>query len=136
MLQASGVTRGRLSSQSVIKNAVAAWNVVYEIAEMIGTMESVEAFLQRVADIIFDHLIVDRLVLLMYTPGTDKLAPQVVRYRSRERGRRPKIVTSQTIFGRPLCERGFRHLRFGSDHFANVVRATGSGQRPYLPDSR
>jgi len=99
------------SAESVIlqppetADAVAAWNVVYKIAEMIGTIESVEAFLGRMTDIIFDHLIVDRLILLMYSPDTDKLTPQVVRYRSRQRGRRPKIVTSQTIINHVLKTR-------------------------------
>ena len=83
-------------------DAVAAWNVVYKIAEMIGTIESVEAFLERLGDIIFDHLIVDRLVLLLHDPDTDQLTPHVVRYRTRERGRRPKIVTSQTIINHVL----------------------------------
>lgn len=113
-------------------DAVAAWNVVYEIAEMIGTMESVEAFLQRVADIIFDHLIVDRLVLLMYTPGTDKLAPQVVRYRSREPGRRPKIVTSQTIINHVLntkegvlCANAMTDDRFSTDSKQDSIHRLG-----------
>jgi len=99
------------SAESVIlqppetADAVTAWNVVYKIAEMIGTIESVEAFLGRMTDIIFDHLIVDRLILLVYSPDTDKLTPQVVRYRSRQRGRRPKIVTSQTIINHVLKTR-------------------------------
>lgn len=103
-------------------DAVAAWNVVYKIAEMIGTIESVEAFLERLGDIIFDHLIVDRLVLLLHDADTDQLTPQVVRYRTRERGRRQKIVTSQTIINHVLktkagvlCANAMTDDRFSGD---------------------
>lgn len=113
-------------------DAVAAWNIVYEIAEMIGTMESVEAFLQRVVDIIFDHLIVDRLVLLMYASGSDKLTPQVVRYRTRKRGRRPKIVTSQTIINHVLktkdgvlCANAMTDDRFSADSKQDSIHRLG-----------
>lgn len=113
-------------------DAVAAWNVVYEIAEMIGTMESVEAFLQRVVDIIFDHLIVDRLVLLMHAPGTDELSPQVVRYRTHKRGRRPKIVTSQTIINHVLktrdgvlCANAMTDDRFSAESKQDSIHRLG-----------
>ncbi len=113
-------------------DAVAAWHVVYKIAETIGTIESVEAFLERVADILFDNLIVDRLVLLVYSPETEKLTPQVVRYRSRERGRRPKIVTSQTIIDHVLktrdgvlCANAMTDDRFGSPDLPDSIRLLG-----------
>ncbi len=90
------------SAESVIlpppetADAVAAWNVVYRIAEMIGTIESEAAFLERVADIILDHLAVDRLVLLMCDPTTQEPTPQIVRCPKGEEPR-PKVVTSRTI---------------------------------------
>lgn len=86
-------------------DAVVAWNVVYKIADVIGTIESVDAFLERVADILFEHLIVDHLVLLVGEEEESKLTPQVVRYRSRDKARRPKIVTSQTIINHVLKTR-------------------------------
>lgn len=98
------------SAESVIlqppetADAVAAWNVVYKIAEMIGTIESEEAFLERVADIILDNLIVDRLVLMQYCQETKQLTPQIVRYRRDEQSK-PKIVTSQTIINHVLDHR-------------------------------
>ena len=113
-------------------DAVAAWNVVYKIAEMIGTLESVEAFLERVTDIVFEHLIVDRLVLLMYSPDTESLAPQVVRYRKRERGRRPKIVTSERIINHVLktkdgilCANAMTDDRFGGDNPEDSIHQLG-----------
>jgi signal transduction histidine kinase len=113
-------------------DAVAAWNVVYKIAETIGTSESVEAFLARVSDIVFDHLIVDRLVLLMCAPGVDKLTPQVVRCRKGERGRRPKIVTSQTIINHVLktrdgvlCANAMTDDRFRGDNPQDSIHRLG-----------
>ncbi|MEK6798507.1 MAG: ATP-binding protein [Planctomycetota bacterium] len=83
-------------------DAVAAWNVIYKIAEAVGTIESVEAFLERVADIVFDSLVADQLVLLMCKSGSPDPTPQVIRRRSRERGRKPKVTTSRTIVNHVL----------------------------------
>lgn len=111
-------------------DAVAAWNVIYKIAEMIGTIESVEAFLDRVGDIVFDHLIVDRLVILM--KDQDDLEPQVVRYRTRERGQRPTIVTSQTIINHVLkskdgilCANALTDGRFGAEGPPDSIHRLG-----------
>ena len=83
-------------------DAVAAWNIVYKLAEMIGTVESVEAFLERVADVIMLHLAVDRLAILTYRGDPPKLAPQVVRFRNRRDATRNKIVTSRKIISHVL----------------------------------
>ena len=83
-------------------DAVAAWNVVYRIAEMMGTIEPVDAFLVRVCDLIFDHLIVDRLVMLMRKADATDLTPVAVRLRHKVRGPRPKILTSRTIINHVL----------------------------------
>lgn len=105
------LTKVDASEESVIlqppetADAVVAWNVVYKIADAIGAIESVEAFLERVADILFEHLIVDHLVLLMGADEGSKLTPQVVRFRSRDKERRPKIVTSRTIINHVLKTR-------------------------------
>ena len=126
------------SAESVIlqppeaADAVAAWNVVYKIAGMIGSIESVEAFLERVTDIVFDHLVADRLILLMYSPATDKLTPQIVRYRSQQRGRRPKIVTSQTIINHVLktkdgilCANAMTDDRFTGENKQDSIHRLG-----------
>ncbi len=109
--ESSILTSVDASEESVIlqppetADAVVAWNVVYKIAEAIGVIESVEAFLERVTDILFEHLIVDHLVLLMGADEGSRLTPQVVRYRSRDKARRPKIVTSRTIINHVLKTR-------------------------------
>ncbi len=109
--ESSILTSVDASEESVIlqppetADAVVAWNVVYKIAEAIGVIESVEAFLERVTDILFEHIIVDHLVLLMGAEEGSRLTPQVVRYRSRDKARRPKIVTSRTIINHVLKTR-------------------------------
>lgn len=113
-------------------DAVAAWNVVYQIAETIGTIDSVDGFLSRVADIIFDHLIVDRLVVLMYSAETNEITPQLVRYRSGQRKQRPKIITSQTIInhvletkGGVLCANAMTDGRFSGDNMQDSIHRLG-----------
>ena len=57
------------------------------------------------ADIIFDHLVVDRIVILVNDPKAQRLLPQVVRYRYKDKSEKPKIVTSQTIINHVLQTR-------------------------------
>lgn len=142
-LEAEGVESSILSSvnpseESVIlqppetADAVAAWNVVYKVAEIIGAVDSVEAFLERVTDILFDHLIVDHLILLMHDPRTRQLTPEVVRYRKTVDGQRPKIVTSQTIInhvletrGGVLCANAMTDVRFGGNNNLDSIHRLG-----------
>jgi two-component system NtrC family sensor kinase len=107
--ESSIVTSLTASEESVIlpppetADAVAAWNVLYQIAGMIGTVEPIEAFLNRAADVVVEYIIVDRLVLLLEDGQTGELTPQVVRYRPKPRtGKKPKIVTSRTIINHVL----------------------------------
>ena len=76
---------------------IAACNLMYKIAEMMGADSPVEDFLQRLADIILDHLTVDALVLLMADQPSNVMTPKVVRYRASGGDSRPKISTSQRI---------------------------------------
>ncbi len=80
-------------------------HAMYKIAEMMGTDSRLEEFLERLADIIFDHLTVDRLVLLMTDDQTKALTPQVVRYRAKERGQRAQISTSQRIIDHVISKK-------------------------------
>ncbi len=113
-------------------DAVVAWTVVYKIAEAIGSIESIHTFLERVADILFEHLIVDHLVLLVGDEESDKLLPQIIRYRSRERGRRPKIATSRTIINHVLktrdgvlCANALNDDRFSGDNKQDSIHRLG-----------
>jgi len=86
-------------------DAVVAWNIVYEVAEMIGVVETVEIFLERVADIIFDHLTVDRLVLMTCDANGEQLTPRAVRYGGPSELSSEKIVTSRKIIKHVLKTR-------------------------------
>ena len=113
-------------------DAVAAWNIVYKIAELIGSIDSVDGFLDRVADLIVDHMIIDHLILLVRDEATGEMSPQVVRYRARSRGRRPKIVTSQTIIKHVidrrdgvLCANAMTDDRFSGEGMPDSVHSLG-----------
>ncbi|MHC4697235.1 MAG: ATP-binding protein [Planctomycetota bacterium] len=112
--------------------AVAAWNVVYRIAERIGATESIEAFLEQAADILFKHLIADSLVLLMCASDREELIPTVVRFKNAARAKRPRIVASQTIikhvFGTRegvLCENAMTDERFAGQSMHDSIHTLG-----------
>lgn len=86
-------------------DAVAAWNVVYKIAEAVSANDNVESFLERVADIIFEHLSVDHLIMMTAAPDLDHLEPRIVRCRTSEPEARPRIVTSRTIINHVVNHR-------------------------------
>jgi len=86
-------------------DAVAAWNVVYRVAESLGSIESIDAFLERVSDIIFENLAADRLALLMCEPDCQHPVAKVVRSRTMVHGVPEKIVTSRKIINRVLESR-------------------------------
>jgi signal transduction histidine kinase len=113
-------------------DAVAAWNAVYKIAEMIGTIDSVGAFLGRMADVVFEHLIVDRLVIMTYPDDGQELVPQVVRFRYEQRDRKPKIVTSRKIVAHVvdtksglLCANAMTDDRFSPESSQDSIHRLG-----------
>jgi two-component system, NtrC family, sensor kinase len=101
--------------------AVHAWNIMYQLAETIGTVTSVPDFLERMVDIIFNHLQVERVFVLM-RGDDDELRPQIVRYRGRKRDRTDRIVTSRHVVSHVmstkegvLCANARTDTRFGGD---------------------
>lgn len=103
-------------------DAVSAWNIIYRVAELIGTTDSATRFLEGVAEIVFRHLPVDHLVILMADEPGAALQPALVRFRGMDRGRRSKIVTSQTIVQHVLrtrdgvlCANALTDSRFSSN---------------------
>lgn len=79
------------------EEAIAAWNVVFKIAEAIGTIETVDAFLERVADVLFDQLIVDHLVMLMIEQESGSLVPMLARTSESGAGSRLKSWVSPSV---------------------------------------
>lgn len=86
-------------------DAVAAWNIAYEIAQLIGTTPTVQEFLERTADIITAYMLVDHLVVLTGPPESDDLTPRVTRVRGVEGRHRVPVVTSSAIIRHVLTHR-------------------------------
>lgn len=84
-------------------DAVAAWNIVYKLAELIGTTPKVGDFLERMSDIIMDHMLVDHLVVLMVQSGADDLVARTTRARGGQST--AHIETSSTILQHVLKKR-------------------------------
>jgi two-component system NtrC family sensor kinase len=63
-------------------DAVRAWRVMYSLAETLGSILSERELLERVMDVIFEQVPVDRGFILMRDPQTDDLIARVVRYRT------------------------------------------------------
>ncbi|MCH7525910.1 MAG: FHA domain-containing protein, partial [Planctomycetes bacterium] len=103
-------------------DAVHAWNIMYQLAETIGTLASADEFLERVTDIIFGQMRVDRIFILMREAGADEFQPRVVRYRTKKKGERTKITTSKRIINHVvktkegiLCANAQTEMRFGAN---------------------
>ena len=113
-------------------DAIAAWHVLYKVAETLGTTDSADAFLERIADILLEHLVVDRMIVMLCDPPGGELVPQLVRYRGRDKDRRPKLATSQTIInhvmqtrGGVLCANALTDDRFRADDPQDSVHRLG-----------
>lgn len=113
-------------------DAVAAWNIVYQIAEMVGTVESVDLFLNRLADIIVDHIVVDQLVLFISDDESASLHPRVVRSMRGRQNQPGKIVASQTIIDHVmqkkegvLCANAQNDQRFTDEDLQDSIHRYG-----------
>lgn len=78
-------------------DAVHAWKLMYQIAEAIGMFHSVTDFIERVADLICEHFVFDRVLVFMGNPEDDEFMPQVIRRRSQETRGLPRITASRTL---------------------------------------
>lgn len=121
-------------------DAVVGWNVICQVAETFGTGESIESSLERVADILFDRLIVDHLVLLTRRTGEEKLRPVVVRYRDKDGQTRPRISASRTIIDHViktkqgvLCANAMTDDRFSSENPQDSIHQLALGSVICVP---
>ncbi|MFH0983423.1 MAG: ATP-binding protein [Planctomycetota bacterium] len=78
-------------------HAVHAWKLMYQIAEAIATFTQVEDLLERITDLICEHLVFDRVMVFLRSPDGEEFWPQVVRCRSAKTGEQPKVTASQTL---------------------------------------
>ncbi len=102
--------------------AVRAWNMLYQLAEVIGSIGSMHDLLERVSDIIVEHLPADRVFILMRRHEGGKLKPAIVRRRKSEGGRHGPITASKTIVNHVLetkngvlCANATSDARFAQD---------------------
>ncbi|MBN1491296.1 MAG: FHA domain-containing protein [Phycisphaerae bacterium] len=112
--------------------AAKAWNVMYELSEVIGAIISPEQLLERVMDIIFEQVQVDRAFILMREPPSDDLIPTVVRYRHQPRGGAERITTSRRIINMVvhrregvLCTNAMTDSRFASEQKSDSIHDFG-----------
>lgn len=81
-------------------DAVRAWRVMYSLAETLGSTLSEHELLERVMDVIFEQVPVDRGFILMKDMQTEDLIPRIVRYRvsnGKEPTEKQPITTSHRI---------------------------------------
>jgi two-component system, NtrC family, sensor kinase len=106
-------------------DAVRAWRVMYSLAETLGSILSEQELLERVMDVIFEQVPVDRGFILMKDPQTEDLIAHVVRYRTRGGRNGPDekqpITTSRRIIDHVshkheavLCTNAMTDRRFAS----------------------
>lgn len=113
-------------------DAIAAWHVVYKVAETLGMTANSDAFLERVADILLEHLVVDRMIVMLYDAPGGELVPHLVRFRGPSKNGRPRLGTSRTIIqhvlqtrGGVLCANALTDDRFRGDDPRDSVHRLG-----------
>ncbi|HRX85292.1 MAG TPA: ATP-binding protein [Phycisphaerae bacterium] len=86
-------------------DAVHAWNLMYQLAEAVGTISSVDDLLGHATEIILRHMPVDRVFILMRTGEGEELEPVAVRYRVRSRHRSKRITVSKRMIQQVMEQR-------------------------------
>ncbi len=112
--------------------AVHAWKVMYQLAELIGAGLPADQFLERVTDVLTDHLVSDRAFVLMRDEETGELSPRVVRYRGKSAVQPEKITASQTIIHHVqetkegvLCANAMADHRFSENNMEDSIHRLG-----------
>ncbi len=102
-------------------DAVHAWNVMYQLAESIGTFSSINEFLERTTDIIISHLPSDRVFILLRDAESGDMEPAVIRHRKKRGGEDDRVITSRRIINHVLqtrqgvlCANAQSETRFGA----------------------
>ncbi len=101
--------------------AVRAWRIMYQLTEAIGVIVEPDQLLNRVLDIIFDEMEVDRGFILIKEEDNDQLVPKAIRFRQKPADPQ-KITTSRTIINHVmkrcegvLCTNAMADQRFGAE---------------------
>ncbi|MCP4247825.1 MAG: FHA domain-containing protein, partial [bacterium] len=112
--------------------AVHAWKVMHQLAELLGSGPGIDTCLRRVTEIIFDNLVVDRVFVLMREEERGELKPQVVRHHAKVDPQHAKITASQTIVKHVvdtkegvLCANAMTDQRFADDAKGGSIERLG-----------
>ena len=112
--------------------AAKAWRVMLDLIDALNATMSPDEVLDRVMDIIFDHITVDRGFVLLREGDNGDFVPQVVRYAIKPEPNKERITTSQTIIHyvvehqeSVLCSNAMTDERFGPESRGGSITAYG-----------
>ncbi len=115
-----------------LTEAARAWRVMSELTSAIGAMIDPEQLLERVMDLIFEELPVDRGFILLYDREGEELVPHVVRYRRGLRTQKTKVTISKRIIQHVLdrresvlCTNAMTDKRFAGDAAQDSIHDFG-----------
>ncbi|UCE58720.1 MAG: FHA domain-containing protein [Phycisphaerales bacterium] len=113
-------------------DAVAAWNTVYRVAETVSTVKEVNTCLQRVSDILFERLVVDRLILFTCGNTGEELTPAALRTRDKNQTEGSETPPSHRIINyvvvtreAVLCANALTDERFRSESPQDSIHRLG-----------
>lgn len=86
-------------------DAVHAWNLMYQLAEVVGAISSVGELLSHVTEIILRHLTVDRVCILMRDEGTGEFEPVAARSRTRSKRHQKRMTVSKRLLQQVVDQR-------------------------------
>ncbi len=111
--------------------AVRAWKIMYQLTEAIGIIVQPGELLNRVMDIVFEQMEVDRGFILMREDDGEELTPKVIRHRHQPKDP-ARIMTSRTIINHVmsrcegvLCTNAMADQRFGSEDRDDSIHRYG-----------
>lgn len=110
--------------------AVRAWRIMSQVTEAIGAIVEPDELLNRVMDLLFEHMQVDRgFILMVEDPKQDPVA-RVIRFRKQPKSQ--KITTSRTIVQHVmrrsegvLCSNAMADQRFGAEDGDDSIHRYG-----------
>ena len=107
--------------------AVHAWRVMYQMAEAVGAIPTPDELLERMMDIVFEQVEVDRGFVLMRDEESQELIPYVVRYRHKQDTTPERITTSRRIINHVVAHReGVLCTNAATDERFADAKASGS----------
>lgn len=119
-----------IMASPVTADAVRAWRIMSQLTEAIAAVPDPDALLNRVMDLLYEELPVDRGFILMHDEESGELEPFVVRVRGDEEP--DKITTSKTLVDHVmklaegiLCTNALTDERFAAKRRGGSIQAFG-----------